>query len=59
MGHRKAIIMNRITLAVATVLSLAFTQVTAHDFNKGLEAAQAGDFATALKEWKPLAEQGN
>ena len=59
MGHRKAIIMNRITLALATVLSLAFTQVTAQDFNKGLEAAQAGDFATALKEWQPLAEQGN
>ena len=28
------------------------------DFNKGLTAAQNGDFATALKEWKPLAEQG-
>ena len=29
------------------------------DFNKGLIAAQNGDFATALKEWKPLAEQGD
>ena len=29
------------------------------DFQKGLDAAQKGDFATALKEWKPLAEQGN
>ena len=29
------------------------------DFNKGLTAAQNGDFATALKEWKPLAEQGH
>ena len=29
------------------------------DFNKGLTAAQNGDFATALKEWKPLAEQGD
>ena len=28
------------------------------DFDKGLTAAQNGDFATALKEWKPLAEQG-
>ena len=28
------------------------------DFNKGLTAAQNGDFATAFKEWKPLAEQG-
>jgi TPR repeat protein len=28
------------------------------DFAKGLDAAQKGDFVTALKEWKPLAEQG-
>ena len=28
------------------------------DFNKGWTAAQNGDFASALKEWKPLAEQG-
>jgi TPR repeat protein len=33
--------------------------VWAQDFNKGLKAAQSGDFATALREWKPLAEQGN
>jgi uncharacterized protein len=51
--------MNRITLILATVLSLAFTQVTAQDYDKGLEAAQAGDFFTALSEWKPLAEQGD
>ena len=29
------------------------------DFNKGLTAAQNGDFATALEEFKPLAEQGH
>ena len=29
------------------------------DFQKGLAAAKSGDFATALREWKPLAEQGN
>jgi hypothetical protein len=28
------------------------------DFQKGLTAAQRGDFATALREWKPLAERG-
>ena len=28
------------------------------DFDKGLAAAQAGDYATALREWKPLADQG-
>ena len=29
------------------------------DFNKGVIAAQNGDWATALKEWKPIAEEGN
>ena len=29
------------------------------DFQKGLDAYQSGDYATALKEWEPLAEQGN
>ena len=29
------------------------------DFDKGLAAYKQGDFATALSEWKPLAEQGN
>ena len=52
-------IMNRITLTLATVLSLAFTQVTAQDFNKGLDAYDAGNYAAALKEWRPLAEQGH
>ena len=33
--------------------------VAAQDFDKGLAAAQAGDYATALQEWTPLAEQGN
>ena len=29
------------------------------DFQKGVAAAQSGDFATALREWTPLAKQGN
>ena len=29
------------------------------DFDKGLTAYQSGDYATALREWKPLAEQGD
>ena len=33
--------------------------VAAQDFDKGLAAAQAGDYATALQEWTPLAESGN
>ena len=29
------------------------------DLQKGLDAANRDDFATALREWRPLAEQGN
>ena len=29
------------------------------DFQKGMDAARSGDFATALREWKPLAKQGH
>ena len=28
-------------------------------FQKGLDAYQRGDYATALREWKPLAERGD
>ena len=33
--------------------------VAAQDFEKGLAAAQTGDYATALQEWIPLAEAGD
>ena len=51
--------MNIIRTAIL-FLALAFGagKVLAQDFQKGMAAAQAGDFATALKEWHPLAEQG-
>jgi TPR repeat protein len=29
------------------------------DFQKGLSAYNSGDYTTALREWKPLANQGN
>jgi len=48
-----------IRLALVTVLSLAFTPVAAQDFQKGYDALQAGDYATAVHEWKPLAEAGD
>lgn len=31
----------------------------AQDVQKGLDAAQAGDFETALREWKPLVQEGD
>ena len=41
------------------ILVLLFGTPAFADFQKGMDAANRGDYATALKEWKPLAEQGN
>ncbi len=42
------------------VLALALpAPVLAADFQAGLDAAGRGDYVTALKEWRPLAEQGD
>ena len=48
--------MKKLTLALLLIFSCA--TAWAADFDKGLAAAEAGDLATALAEWKPLAEQG-
>ena len=45
-------------LTIAVLLGSAGVSESA-DFEKGLTAARSGDFATALREWTPLAEQGN
>ena len=47
---------------LTTLLLLAITlslPVFGDDLSDGFEAAQKGDYKTALKLWKPLAEQGN
>ncbi len=41
-----------ITLLLGTPACTAYSQ-------KGLDAFQRGDYETALREWRPLAEQGN
>ena len=46
-------------ILVSILFILFGTQGFAQSFDKGLEAYDAGDYATAMKEWKPLAEQGN
>ena len=48
-----------IAIILLTVSILPFGTPALADFQKGLDAAESGDYATALKEWKPLAEQGN
>ena len=52
---------NRTGTICLTLVVLLFspTEGWSADFQKGLTAAQRGDFATALREWEPLAEQGN
>jgi len=49
--------MKKLTLALLLTLSCA--TAWAADFDKGLAAAEAGDYTTALSELKPFAEQGN
>ena len=46
------------SLIVGAFFMFSAVSTHAQDFDKGLAAAQSGDFATALKEWRPLAEQG-
>jgi TPR repeat protein len=49
--------MLRWMMRVALSLLVSFPSWSA-DFDKGLAAAERGDYATALREWRPLAEQG-
>ena len=52
--------MPRITVALATMLSfMAFTPVSAEDYQKGLVVAETGDYTTSIKEFRPLAEKGD
>ena len=44
---------------VLLVLVLLWPVTVLADFSEGLAAAQRGDFATAMREWRPLAEAGN
>jgi S1-C subfamily serine protease len=47
-----------ICLSIAVLLGSAGMSWSA-DFQKGLTAYNSGDYATALREWRPLAEQGD
>jgi TPR repeat protein len=51
--------MNKFLATLLIGFSLISFPSWAADFDKGLAAAQSGDYATALREWTPLAEQGN
>ena len=49
--------MKHISILLAFLMTLS-SPVAAQDFLKGFDALHAGDYATALKEWTPLAEAG-
>ena len=49
--------MKHLSILLAFLMMLS-SPVTAQDFDKGYAAYKAEDYATAVKEWTPLAEQG-
>ena len=52
--------MNRLLILPVLLLTLLVgTPAFSADFQKGQTAYNSGDYATALREWKPLAKQGN
>ena len=55
-GYRRRFILIAIFLPIF-LLNPAMTWGA--DYQKGLEAAKEGNFATATRLWRPLAEQGN
>ena len=47
------------TLVILTAVICSAGAAWAKDYEEGLKAFRSNDFATSLKEWRPLAEQGN
>lgn len=61
--HSQGTVWNRsisLRFPIALVLSIVCLAVPAWaDFKAGMDAYNRGDYATALREWQPLAEQGD
>ena len=51
--------MKRLLPPSAILLILLFGTPALADFTKGFEAYKSRDYATSLREWRPLAEQGH
>ena len=45
--------------AIAVTVGLAACQTQNLDYDAGLNAADSGDYAAALREWQPMAAQGD
>ena len=50
--------MKHLAILLAFLLSLS-SPVISQDFKKGVDAYRSGDYATAIIEWRPLAETGD
>ncbi len=48
-----------LTPSLFILFLLVWPALAQADFQAGLDAYARGDYATALKEWRPLAEQGD
>ncbi len=48
-----------LSLSIVVGLTLMLATPTWADFQAGFDAYKRGDYDTALKEWRPLAEQGD
>ena len=51
--------MRLLSLIFLVGLSLFLSPSWGEDYEKGLFAYKSGDFATAIHEWTPLADQGH
>ena len=51
--------MNNYCKTLLAILLAYSANAYSADFQAGLDAYKSGDYATALKEWRPLAEQGD
>ena len=51
--------MRRFILSLSCFLMMLAAPISAQDFDRGVAAYNNGDYATALKEWKPLADAGS
>ena len=46
-------------IIAAAVLALGLAAPAWAGFDEGMAAVRSGDYATALREWRPLAERGH
>jgi len=51
--------MSRLLIPLAFILLIISNVALSADVQHGLDAYNKGDYKTAMKEWRPLAEQGD